>query len=152
MSFLIDWFTNKIFLAPASAWFIAQLLKVLIDTYKCGFQLERLGGGGGMPSSHSATMLGLIVVTGATYGGGSFEFVMALFFGIIVIYDALHIRYEGQRHGVALNNLNEERVEAGKQPLDVRPFKEKLGHTMPEVIAGALIGVICALVVLALPF
>ena len=94
MQFLADLFTNKVFLAPASAWFFAQIIKVVIDSIKSGFCKERLIGGGGMPSSHAATVTGLIVITGAIYGGSSFEIAMALFFGFIVIYDARGVRYE----------------------------------------------------------
>ena len=152
MHFLADLFTNKIFLAPASAWFFAQVIKVIIDTFKSGFCKERLIGGGGMPSSHAATVTGLIIITGATFGTGSFQFVMALFWGIIVIYDARGVRYETQRQGKALNNLNEERKEEGKQPLDIIKFKEKLGHTVPEMIAGIILGIICAVIVYHIPF
>lgn len=151
MNFLIELFTNKIFLAPAAGWFVAQVLKVLIDSIKSGFCKERLYGGGGMPSSHSATVTALIVITGVTFGAGSFELVMALFFGIVVIYDARGVRYETQRQGKALNNLNEERKEEGKQPLDILRFKEKLGHTIPEIVAGIVLGILCAVVVYHLP-
>jgi len=147
MNFIVDLFTNKIFLAPAAGWFIAQVLKVIIDSIRSGFCKERLYGGGGMPSSHSATVTSLICITGAVYGAGSFEFVMALFFGIIVIYDARGVRYETQRQGKALNNLNEERKEHGQQPLEIMKFKEKLGHTIPEIVAGIILGIICAAIV-----
>ena len=152
MQVLVDLFTNKIFLAPAASWFFAQIIKVIIDTCKSGFCKERLVGGGGMPSSHSATVTGLVVITGATFGTGGFEFAMALFWGFIVIYDARGVRYETQRQGKALNNLNEERKEEGKQPLDILKFKEKIGHTIPEIIAGILLGVLCAIIVYHLPF
>lgn len=152
MQFLADLFTNKVFLAPASAWFFAQIIKVVIDSVKSGFCKERLIGGGGMPSSHAATVTGLIVITGAIYGGSSFEIAMALFFGCIVIYDARGVRYETQRQGRALNNLNDERKEEGKQPLDIIKFKEKLGHTVPELVAGIILGIICAVVVYHIPF
>ena len=152
MQFLADLFTNKVFLAPASAWFFAQIIKVVIDSIKSGFCKERLIGGGGMPSSHAATVTGLIVITGATYGGSSFEIAMALFFGFIVIYDARGVRYETQCQGRALNNLNDERKEEGKQPLDIIKFKEKLGHTVPELVAGIILGIICAVVVYHIPF
>lgn len=147
MSFIIGLFTNKLFLAPAAGWFVAQLIKIIIDTVKSGFCKERLYGGGGMPSSHSATMTALIVITGMIYGSASFEFVIALFLGIVVIYDARGVRFETQRQGKALNNLNEERKEEGKQPLDVSKFKEKVGHTIPEIIVGVVIGIICAIVI-----
>lgn len=147
MNYLIDLFTNKIFLAPAAGWFFAQFIKIVIDTYKSGFCKERLTGGGGMPSSHSATVMGLVTIVFLTYGTGSFEFVMALFFAIIVIYDAAGVRLETQRQGQALNNLNEERQEEGKQPLNIKRFREKLGHTIPEIIVGIIIGIICGVIV-----
>jgi len=151
MDFIVDLFTNKIFLAPAASWFFAQVIKVIIDSAKSGFCKERLVGGGGMPSSHSATVTGLIAITGATFGADSFQFAMALFWGFIVIYDARGVRYETQRQGKALNNLNEERKEEGKQPLDIIKFKEKLGHTIPEIVAGIVLGIICTVVVYHLP-
>jgi acid phosphatase family membrane protein YuiD len=124
----------------------------LIDTVKSGFCKERLYGGGGMPSSHSATVTALLIMAGIYYGGASFEFVMALFFGIVVIYDARGVRYETQRQGKALNNLNDERKEEGKQPLDIIKFKEKMGHTIPEILIGVAIGVVVAIIVYHLPF
>lgn len=152
MQYIVDLFTNKLFLAPISAWLIAQIIKIIIDSTKSGFRKERLVAGCGMPSAHAATVSGLIVITGATFGTGSFELVVALVLGIIVICDARGVRYETQRQGRALNNLNEERVEQGKQPLDINKFKEKLGHTIPELIAGIIIGVVCAIVIYHLPF
>ena len=152
MQFIVDLFTNKLFLAPAAAWLTAQIIKILIDTVKSGFCKERLYGGGGMPSSHSATVTALLIMAGIFYGGASFEFVMALFFGIIVIYDARGVRYETQRQGKALNNLNDERKEEGKQPLDIIKFKEKMGHTIPEILIGVAIGVVVAIIVYHLPF
>ena len=150
--FLYDLLTNKIFIAPALAWIIAQLFKVVIDSCKYGFCKERLYGAGGMPSSHSATVVALLIITEFWYGAGSFEFAIAFFFAAITLYDARGVRFETQRQGKALNNLNDEREEEGKQPLDIKRFKEKMGHTMPELLAGAVIGLICALIVYYLPF
>ena len=152
MDFLIGLFTNKVFLAPAGGWFVAQLLKVIIDSVKSGFSFERLIGGGGMPSSHAATVTGLTGICAALFGPGSYEFAVSLLFTLIVIYDARGVRYETQRQGRALNNLNYERKEEGKQPLDVNKFKEQIGHTIPELIVGIIIGAISAVVVYHLPF
>ena len=152
MEFLGELFTNKLFLAPAAGWFFAQVIKVIVDSCRCGFNVERLYGCGGMPSSHAATVTGLALITGLFYGPGSFEFVLSLFLAIIVIYDARGVRFETQRQGRALNNLNEERQEEGKQPLDIIRFKEKMGHTMPELLVGMLIGIVCGVVVYYLPF
>ena len=152
MGFLAALFTNKVFLAPAAGWFFAQVIKVIIDSVRSGFAIERLIGGGGMPSSHAATVTALVGITAALFGPASFEFAIALFFACIVIYDARGVRYETQRQGKALNNLNYERQEEGKQPLDITKFKEKMGHTIPELVVGMIIGAICAVVVYHLPF
>lgn len=152
MRFVVELFTNKIFLGPASGWFFAQVIKVIIDSVKNGFNPERITGGGGMPSSHSATVIGLLTVTVATYGVGGFEFVMALFFAIIVIYDAAGVRLETQRQGKALNLLNRERASQEKEPLYDGAFREQLGHTVVEIIAGIIIGFVCGIIVMTLPF
>ena len=60
-----------------------------------------------MPSSHSATVTGLVVSTAIVEGLGGFPFVMALFFAIIVIYDAAGVRMEtGARGAVAQPSLS----------------------------------------------
>lgn len=151
MNFLIELFTNKFFLAPAAGWFFAQIAKIIIDTVKNGFDAERITGGGGMPSSHSATVTALMIITGALRGANSFEFVMALFFAIIVMYDAAGVRFETQRQGKYLNDLDEERKANGLKAIKDKKFKEKLGHTIPEILVGIILGVICALVVYKLP-
>ena len=153
-TFLYQMFTNKVFLGPASGWFVAQLVKIILDTKKNGiFNPDRLTGSGGMPSSHSATVMGLLTVVTGIYGPSTFEFVMAFFFAVVVIYDAAGVRLETQRQGKALNKLSEERAEEGKEPLFIKQFREKLGHTIPEIIVGMLIGLICGLIILkCLPF
>ncbi|SCZ80691.1 divergent PAP2 family protein [Pseudobutyrivibrio xylanivorans] len=151
MYILYDLLFNEYFMAPAIAWIVAQVIKNIIDSKRCGFNKEKLGESGGMPSSHAATVVALIAITGANLGTGSFEFAIAFFFGFITLYDARRVRFEAQRHGRALNNLNEEREEEGKQPLDIKRFKEKMGHTMPELVAGGVVGIICAAVVYYLP-
>lgn len=69
MNMLMDLITNRIFVATAAAWLVAQVLKVIIDAAKNGFSAERLTGSGGMPSSHSATVTGLVVSD--CYRGGT---------------------------------------------------------------------------------
>ena len=140
---ILDLLLNKMFIAPVVAWVIAQAIKILIDCYICE--------SGGMPSSVAATVVALIVITGACIGTGSFEFAMAFFFGFITLYDARGVRFETQRQGKALNNLNDEREEEGKQPLEIKRFKEKVGHTMSELVVGGIIGLVSAVVVYYLP-
>ncbi len=153
MNLFVELFTNMVFLAPAVGWFIAQLTKIIIDTSKNGFNPDRLTGSGGMPSSHSATVMGLLSIVTIEYGPSSFEFAMSFFFTVVVIYDAAGVRLETQRQGKALNKLCEERAEEGKEPLFVKEFREKLGHTVPEILVGMIIGLVCGLIIgYVLPF
>ena len=32
MQYIVDLFTNKLFIAPISAWLIAQIIKIIIDS------------------------------------------------------------------------------------------------------------------------
>lgn len=60
---------NQILTASLLSWFIAQVLKTIINFVLLGkFQLERMWGDGGMPSAHSATVCAMAIVTGAVPG------------------------------------------------------------------------------------
>ncbi len=152
MNIILGIITNKFFLAPMVSWIVAYLLKVVIDSVRSGFCKERIVGGGGMPSSHAALVTALVCIVVALKGADSFEFAIALFFGLTAMYDSRRVRFETQRQGRALNNLNEERSEEGKQPLDVVKFREKVGHTISELLLGAVIGVICSIIVYHIQF
>ena len=48
---------NQILTVSLLSWFVAQVLKTIINFILLGkFQLERMWGDGGMPSAHSATV------------------------------------------------------------------------------------------------
>lgn len=151
MHIILDLFTNKIFLAPAVAWVVAQIINTIIDFKKAGFNKERMVCGSGMPSSYGAVFAALIIITGLMLGTGSFEFAIVLIVAIVVINDARGVRYETQRQGRALNNLNEERQEEGKQPLDIKKFREKLGDYTKDIVVGVILGIASAILVYYLP-
>ena len=47
---------NTVLMCAISGWFVAQVLKTIINFILLGkFQLERMWGDGGMPSAHSAS-------------------------------------------------------------------------------------------------
>ena len=142
MQFFTDLFSNQIFIAGALGWLIAQLLKTgihLILTKE--FRAERLVGSGGMPSSHSATVCSLATATYFAYGAGSFEFVIALFLAIIVMYDAMGVRRETGIQAQVLNEMLKAFEEMGRGKMaPVDTLKEFIGHTPLQVLAGALLG------------
>lgn len=66
MTFLTDLTHNSIFMSAITGWFVAQVLKTIIHIIvNKQFVAERLVGGGGMPSSHSATVCALATATGS---------------------------------------------------------------------------------------
>ena len=89
---------------------------------------------GGMPSGHSASFTALAVYLGCWQGFDSGVFALAVGTWIIILYDAVHVRYAVGEQGKALNGLLKKNGEAEL------PIVE--GHTVPQVAVGVLIGVI----------
>ncbi|CAA2991365.1 uncharacterized membrane -like [Olea europaea subsp. europaea] len=93
------------------------------------WDLKQLVASGGMPSSHSATVTALAVAVGLQEG-----------FGGSAMYDATGVRLQAGRQAEVLNQIVCELP--SEHPLaESRPLRELLGHTPPQVVAGALLGV-----------
>lgn len=149
MKFLTELFSNRIFISAALGWFVAQVLKTLIHMFITKqFVMERMVGSGGMPSSHSATVCGLATAVGIRYGGGSYEFAMAAILAIVVMHDAMGVRMETGRQGKVLNEMLEIFTNMGKQISAEARLKEFVGHTPLQVLMGAVLGIIIAVIVM----
>ena len=144
---LLAFVTNKALISAIAAWALTQGGKNIYEGFKNGFSLKRMTGGGGMPSAHTATVIALLVGSWFNDGGGSSAFAVALFFAIIVMYDAINVRHETGQQARVLNKIREERLAAGEDPLFDEPMEEKMGHTLPEVIVGGIIGFVVAVIV-----
>ncbi len=148
MHFIVDLLHNRIFMASICGWFVAQFLKTLIYMwFNRKFVAERMVGGGGMPSSHSATVCALATAAGMEYGGGSFEFAMAMVFAIVVMYDAIGVRWETGIQAKVLNEMLEMFRKMGKKMSVEEKLKEFVGHTPLQVLMGALLGIAVAVAV-----
>lgn len=149
MNFLSELGQNKILITSASGWIIAQVLKTIIHTlFTKNFDAERLVGGGGMPSSHSATVCALCTATAMEYGAASFEFSMAAIFALVVMYDAIGVRQESGKQAQVLNDMIEIFSHMGKK-LDIeKQLKEFIGHTPLQVLCGGILGIITAWVIM----
>lgn len=135
---------NPVFLAPLCSWFFAQFLKAIIEVARQRAKSSReaavvfLWRTGGMPSSHSAAVAGLITSIGFLEGVDTTLFIVTLFFGLIVIRDALGVRRASGLQAKSLNKLGEElKKTAG---LNFIPVKEVNGHSPAEVTVGILLG------------
>ena len=139
MDFLTDLINNEVFMAAILAWAIAQFLKTVYDCYKYKeFNIERLVGSGGMPSSHTALVVGLATAVGKKAGVNSDLFAIVVVFTLVVMYDATGVRQAAGKHAKAINRIVRQlRVE---HTIDDISLKELLGHTQLEVIAGAVLG------------
>ena len=129
------------------AWFVAQLLKTLIFAYlEKQVNWRRMVETGGLPSAHAALVVGLAAGVGLNDGWQSTAFAMSLVYALVVMYDAIGIRREAGKHADLLNELL--LISVIKDLYKQREkLKELLGHTPIEVFAGALIGVVMALLV-----
>jgi len=137
---------NQVLVSSVTGW--AQLLKTIIDCMlNKSFSPERLVGSGGMPSSHSSTVCALVVSSGLCFGVSSFEFAVSFILAAIVMYDATGVRRETGKQAKLLNMIMEQDI----FKLNMEQFQEKLkefvGHTPLQVFAGAILGVILALLV-----
>ena len=149
MDFITDLLQNQVFVSAALGWLVAQVLKTLIHlSLTKQFVAERMVGGGGMPSSHSATVCALVTSTGIKYGGGSFEFAITAMLAIIVMYDAMGVRRETGKQGRVLNEMMEVFMNMGKQISVEERLKEFVGHTPLQVLMGAILGTLIAVAVM----
>ena len=106
MDFISDIFSNRILMSAFWGWLVAQFLKTIIYVIvNKNFNPERLMGDGGMPSSHSATVMALVTSTFLTYGAGSFEFAISGVLALIVMHDAMGVRRQAGKQAVVINNM-----------------------------------------------
>lgn len=139
--------SNHTLVSACIAWLVAQVLKTAIDfrVYK-SFNPERLVGSGGMPSSHSATVCALATTAFLEYGISSFEFSISFILGMVVMYDATGVRMETGKQAKVLNLLLSENPFEWKGEILEQRLKEFVGHTPIQVAAGAMLGILLAVV------
>jgi uncharacterized protein len=132
-------------LAPIVAWTIAQTAKVILYSVReRRLNLRVLAVTGGMPSSHSAIVMGLTTAIGKYAGPTSPQFAIALIFSFVVMYDAAGLRRAAGRQAAILNRLVEDLVHM--RGVQEQKLRELLGHTPVEVLVGAVLGVVAGLI------
>lgn len=145
MNFFQDFFANKTIIAIFFAWLSAQVIKTLLYVVRNrSFDLERLYGAGGMPSSHSSMVMALTASVAKYCGAASTEFAIALCFALIVIYDAMGVRRQAGEHARMLNLISSLfQLQPGNEEIKAKfnELKELLGHTPLEVLSGTVLGI-----------
>ena len=137
---------NDILITALLGWLVAQVLKVILVcfTYK-KLDFTRLVGSGGMPSSHSSITMSLTMSVGFVHGFDSALFAICMILSFVVMYDASGVRRSAGQQAVILNKLVEE-WDQGTFDNTEKKLKELLGHTPLEVFAGAVLGILIAVI------
>ncbi|PIX29417.1 MAG: divergent PAP2 family protein, partial [Caldiserica bacterium CG_4_8_14_3_um_filter_35_18] len=86
------------------------------------------------------------LLLGARYGFNSPYFSITFVLSGIIIVDALSVRREVGEHSKTLNEIFADKI-LGKrlhEIVDVKIFRELIGHTVFEVFTGFLLGILVA--------
>ena len=146
MSFFRELYENQWLITALIGWFAAQLLKIPITfILERRLDFSRFWGSGGMPSSYSAFTTSLATAIGLTIGFNSAEFALAFVLAFIVMYDAAGVRQNAGKQANILNTV----IDYLKLTQNGEPYeqlKTLLGHTPFEVLGGAILGVIIAII------
>ena len=138
-----NFLSNRVLQATLLPWATAQILKVVIELIlKRRVNLRLLTSAGGMPSSHSAMVIGLATAIAIREGAGSSIFAMSLVLALVVVYDATGVRRSAGIQAHILNQIIDELFQG--HPISEIRLRELLGHTPIEVIAGAALGIVMA--------
>lgn len=132
--------TNPIIDCGLLAWFLAQLIKVILDAVLLGkLDLRRFFSSGGMPSSHSALVMACTAAIGKLYGISGPVFALAVILSAVVMYDACNVRRSAGDTARLVNKLLEHMERLTAEDL-ADNLKEVMGHTPLQVLMGALLG------------
>tara|TARA_Y100000310_G_C20396317_1_gene675261 strand:- start:127 stop:588 length:462 start_codon:yes stop_codon:yes gene_type:complete len=121
---------NKVFLTVIITWAIGQVIKVGLDWYhKKQITFKNFVELGGFPSTHATVVSAL---TAAVYldQGITTLFIVTLIMSVIVMRDAVGVRLEVENHAKLLNKKFKSAL------------NENVGHSLKEVIAGVVFGII----------
>lgn len=121
--------------------FFAQVVKFILFTVKSRkVNFKIFSTTGGMPSSHSAGVMGLSTLVGILQGYDSIIFAVSLGVSLIIMYDAAGLRRAAGKTAACLNRMMEDFYHHDLQSVGGK-LKELLGHTPLEVFVGAIFGI-----------
>lgn len=125
-------------LTPFLAWLVAGGLKFAINSVKAGKPAFGLIGYGGLPSNHSAIVSSIAALIAFKEGIEHPAFGAAAALAFIVVLDASSLRRQIGRQADAINQLAE------SQGMSIPQLRERMGHTLIEIIAGIVTGILTA--------
>ena len=145
MNIFKDLISNDILICSVVGYLLAQILKVFTVIYEeKRFDIHRLWGAGGMPSSHSAAVCALAFSCARTLGVGSPLFAFSVVIAGVVMYDATGVRRAAGEQAKLLNHIETD-LFSGNPEYSQKALKELIGHTPLQVVAGAVLGILIGL-------
>jgi acid phosphatase family membrane protein YuiD len=143
---LSKFFENPVLITALIAWFVAQFIKPFVEfmrsrTWNWGFWFSS----GGMPSSHSSTIIAAMLGIGLFEGFNTSLFALAAALAMIVIYDAAGVRRQAGIHAQKINEMINLLLQG--HPISEKELKEVIGHSPIEVVGGVILGGLIAVLV-----
>jgi acid phosphatase family membrane protein YuiD len=134
-------FVNRVLICALAAWATAQIIKPPVEylrthRWRWGWLLTT----GGMPSSHTALIVGSANAIGLYVGYDSALFALAVALAMIVTYDAAGVRRQAGMHAERINVLFDELLKG--HMWNEEELREVLGHTPFEVLGGTIWGLL----------
>lgn len=134
-----------VFLAFVLGWFVAQVLKLIFFIIKKRGKttfhdvMYYMVKSGGMPSGHTASFTAVTMTIGYVSGFTSTIFALAVCNTLIIVYDAINVRYSVGEHGKVLNKLIDEKNKG--EGSKIKKLRVVEGHTVAEAAMGFLLGI-----------
>jgi len=120
----------KVLIAFVCGFIVAQGIKTVVALVQNRKNISKyIFKTGGMPSGHATSFLAATTCLGLGGGFSSSIFALAACMAVIILYDAVNVRYAVGEQGKALNQLIS------------KPLRLVEGHTLAEVFVGGLLGV-----------
>lgn len=129
-------FYEFLLLVPAITFLVTVVSKGLAVKIKTGkIDFKKALGSGWMPSAHSSLVVSLTTAMALKHWIDSDYFAIAMAVTVIIIYDAINVRFEAGLHASEIN-----------KHLWEKKFKESLGHLPSEAFAWSMVGIFIAVV------
>lgn len=151
MSVLMALINNVPLLTGGIAFLLSQIFKVIYYFFKeRKFNMIHFFEAAGMPSTHSAMSSSMTLMIGLTEGFSSSLFAVAIVFTIIVMYDAMGVRFAAGQQAIVLNKIIEDIY--SEKISEKEKMKELIGHTPIEVFVGGILGILTAIAIYFIKF
>lgn len=124
---------------PITVAISSQVVKLLTDGIRGNFNLKNVFHTyGGFPSSHTAFVVSLTTLIGLNFGASTPIFAIALVFTLVIMRDAVSFRGFLGRQGKLFNQV----IDSLPKEKNIPRFQERIGHSLSEVIGGAIYGIV----------